>query len=410
MVSRDLTLIASILGTAFWAVGVGTSLAVEPMPQRQTAVPVPGDVEKIDDFDTAVSLARQAFLDAVETKKDLERAAQKGAVVQPESVSKLKSSLANSLNDAVKYFELAFTLVKTAEDKKNLPQVRYLYAHVNLNLKKHYEAAVLAEFVARTTEKDDPLALDSAYLAMAAYAQAFNESKASNDQKDEDLNMVIRASNFIAERWPSSEKANDAYMMLGQMFSVQKKPAESAMWYGKVPETDPIYAQAQLAAGQAYRTAYVRAGRMIAAERPSAEQLAAWQESAQEHLRVGIQELTETIPDKASSPEVLILAKLTLAEISYEQGRNDEAKKLLLDAPRPIVEAVAVADEAMRTESSRHFAIVTHVLIFGVFVAEKDFDAARRALKTAVKIANAGGKEFAHWSELLVEMEKRLGK
>ena len=68
------------------------------------------------------------------------------------------------------------------------------------------------------------------------------------------------------------------------------------------------------------------------------------------------------------------------------------------------------ADEAMRTESSRHFAIVTHVLIFGVFVAKKDFDAARRALKTAVKIANAGGKEFAHWSELLVEMEKRQVK
>ncbi len=331
MVSRDLTLIASILGTAFWAVGVGTSLAVEPIPQRQTAAPVPGDVKKIDDFDTAVRLARQALLDAVETKKDLERATKKGAVVQPEIVAKLKASLANSLNDAVKYFELAFTLVETAEDKKNLPQARYLYAHVNMNLKKHYEAAVLAEFVARTTEKDDPLALDSAYLALAAYVQSFNETK-SNDQKGEDLKMIIRASNSISERWPSSEKANDAYMMLGQMFSVQKKPAESAMWYGKVPETDPKYAQAQLAAGQAYRTAYVGASRMIAVERPNTEQLAAWQKSAQDHLRVGIQKLTETIPDNAPSPEVLIHAKRTLAEISYEQERSAEAKKLLLDA------------------------------------------------------------------------------
>ena len=68
------------------------------------------------------------------------------------------------------------------------------------------------------------------------------------------------------------------------------------------------------------------------------------------------------------------------------------------------------ADKAMRIESGRRFAIVTHVLIFRVFVAEKDFDAARRALKTAVKIANAGGKEFAHWPELLVEMEKWLLK
>lgn len=68
------------------------------------------------------------------------------------------------------------------------------------------------------------------------------------------------------------------------------------------------------------------------------------------------------------------------------------------------------ADDAMRTESGRPFAIVTHVLIFRVFVAEKDFDAVRWALKTTVRIANAGGKEFSHWSELLVEMEKWLLK
>ncbi len=411
MDSRDLTLVASILLTAFSTAITGTSAAVDPMPQQQAAVPAPSDLEKIDDFDTAFSLARQAFLDAVETKKELEEASSKGAVGQPEIVSTLKASLANSLSDAVRYFELAFTLVKTADDKKELPQARYLYAHFNLTLKKYYEAAVLAEFVARTTEKDNPLALDSAYLAMAAFGQAFNESKASNDQKGEDLKMIIRASNFIAERWPSSDKTNDAYMMLGQMLSLQKKPAESAMWYGKVPESDPKYAQVQLAAGQAYLSAYISASRMIAAERPNPEQLTAWQELAEDYLQFGIKKLTEAIPDHAPSPEELIFAKLTLAEIFYEQRRNGEAKQLLLDAPRPIVEAVAVADEAMRPEkgiTSRLFAIKTYLLIFRVFAERREFDEARGVLKTAVKVANAGGKEFANWSKLLVELDVQL--
>lgn len=367
--------------------------------------------EKVNDFATAFSLARQAFLDAVETKKELEEATKKGAVVQPEIVAKLTASLANSLSDAVRYFELAFTLVKTADDKKELPQARYLYAHVNLNLKKYYEAAVLAEFVARTTEKDNPLALDSAYLAMAAFGQAFNESKASNDQKGEDLKMIIRASNFIAERWPSSDKANDAYMMLGQMISVQKKPAESAMWYGKVPESDPKYAQAQLAAGQAYWSAYISAGRMIAAERPNAEQLAAWQKSAQDHLRVGIKKLTDTAPKEASPPE-LIGAKMTLAQIIINQGQDAEALKLLEGEPHSVVKAVTVADEATRPETgmtSRRFAMETYKLIFRAYIGTQNLDKARETMKTLEKIAGHGGAEGgAEITELYISLGRLL--
>ena len=411
MDSRDLTLVASILLTAFSTAITGTSAAVDPMPQQQAAVPAPSDLEKIDDFDTAFSLARQAFLDAVETKKELEEASSKGAVGQPEIVSTLKASLANSLSDAVRYFELAFTLVKTADDKKELPQARYLYAHVNLNLKKYYEAAVLAEFVARTTEKDLPLALDSAYLAMAAYGQAFNESKASNDQKGEDLKMIIRASNFIAERWPSSDKANDAYMMLGQMISVQKKPAESAMWYGKVPESDPKYAQAQLAAGQAYWSAYISAGRMIAAERPNAEQLTAWQKSAQDHLRVGIKKLTDTAPKEASPPE-LIGAKMTLAQIIINQGQDAEALKLLEGEPHSVVKAVTVADEKARPEAgmtSRRFAMETYKLIFRAYIGTQNLDKARETMKMLEKIAGHGGAEGgAEITELYISLGRLL--
>ncbi len=367
--------------------------------------------EKVNDFETAFSFARQAFLDAVETKKELEDSTKKGAVVPPEIISKLNANLANSYSDAVKYFELAFTLVKTAEDKKNLPQARYLYAHVNLSLKKYYEAAVLADFVARTTEKDNTLALDAAYLAMAAFGQAFNESKASNDQKGEDLKMIIRASNLIAERWPSSDKANDAYMMLGQMIAVQKKPAESAMWYGKVPESDPKFAQAQLAAGQAYWSAYIGAGRMIAAERPNPEQLAAWQKSAQDHLRVGIKKLTDTAPKEASPPD-LIGGKMTLAQIIINQGQDAEALKLLEGDPHSVVKAVTVADEPSRPEAgmtSRRFAMETYKLIFRAYIGTQNLDKARETMKTLEKIAGHGGAEGgAEITELYISLGRLL--
>ena len=353
-----------------------------------------GKDDKINDFDTAFGLARQAFLEAGETKKEIDEAS-KSKATTPDHLAKLNAARANYLDDAEKYFGLALTLVKTDDDKKSVPQARLFYAHVKYNLKQYFEAAVLGQFVARTADKDDPLALDGAYLAMAAYVQAYNDNKAPTDQKGEDLQMIIRASNLIAQRWPSSDKANDAYMMLGQMLSVQKKPADAAMWYGKVPESDPKYAQAQLAAGQAYWSAYISAARMIAAERPNAEQLTQWQKSAQDHLRVGIKKLTDTAPKEASPPE-LIGAKMTLAQIIINQGQEAEALKLLEGEPHSVVKAVTVADETKRPAfgmTSRRFAMETYKLVFRAHVGMQSIDKARETMKKLEEIAGAGSDE-----------------
>ena len=71
---------------------------------------------------------------------------------------------------------------------------RLFYAYTNFWLRKNYEAAVLADYVARTASKDDgSLAMDGAYLAMAAFVQAFSDNKAPLDQKGEDMDLIIKA-------------------------------------------------------------------------------------------------------------------------------------------------------------------------------------------------------------------------
>lgn len=379
------------------------------MAQRVT-VKLGGKDKPPDKFDEAFGLGRLSFSNSQDLYKELEDA-RKRKPPAPEEVTKLTLDRTNELNDAARYFELALNLVKPNDDKKSVLTCRLLYAYTNFYLRKNYEAAVLAQFVARTADKDDgTTGLDAAYIAMAAFVQAYNDNKAPNDQKGEDMRLIIKASNLIAERWPSSDKANDAYMMLGRMNS--KNPAEAAGWFTKVPETDPKYPDAQLAAGQAYWTAYLNSNRLVGADKPTAEQLATWLQSSQDHLRRGIQKLAATLPKEGAAPGELIAAKMSLAQIMISQGKDADALKLLMDDPQSVLKAITVADEKQRPEAgvtSRKFATETYKLVLRAYIGTGNLEKARETMRKLEEIAAAGGAEGgAEVTELYVGLGKLL--
>ncbi|MDB5346221.1 MAG: hypothetical protein JWP89_4598 [Schlesneria sp.] len=378
--------------------------------QRMT-VKLGGKEKAPADFDTAVGLARQAFSTAQDIKKELD--AEVARKAPAEDIAKLKTDWTNELNDALHNFELAFALAKPSDAKKDLLQARLFYAYTNYWLHRNYEAAVLAQFVARTADKEDStLGLDAAYIAMAAFVQAYNENKAPIDQKTDDLKLIVKASNLIADRWPSSDKASEAEMILGRMLSVQKKPAEAALHFGKIPASDPKYPEAQLAAGQAYWTAYLSDSRKTGSDKPTPEKLADWLKSAQEHLANGIKKMTETTPKEGVPPAELIAAKMSLAQILISQGKDADSLKLMLEDPHSVVKAVQIADEANRPENgvtSRKFAMESYKLILRSYIGMGNLDKARDTMQTLEKIAAAGGVEGgAEVTELYVGLGKLL--
>lgn len=364
-----------------------------------------------NDFETANGLARQAFSTAQDIKQEIDDGIK---VKRPaEEIAKLRLDWSNELNEAARYFELALALVKPTDAKKEVAQARLFFAYANYWLHRNYEAAVLAQFVARTADKDDgTMGLDAAYIAMAAFVQAYNENKVPVDQKADDMRLIVKASNLIAQRWPSSDKANEANMMLGRMVSAQKKPAEAAVHFGKVPATDPKYPEAQLAAGQAYWTAYLGSSRITGPEKPTTEQLAGWLKSAEEHLVNGIRKMAETLPKGGAAPGELIAAKMSLTQITITQGKDAEAIKLLLDDPQSVIKAVTVADETARPETgvtSRKFATETYKLLLRAYIGTGNLEKARDSMKTLEKIAAAGGVDGgAEITELYVSLGRLL--
>lgn len=381
------------------------------MVQRLT-VKLGGKEKEPDDFNSAFGVAQQHFATAQDIRKEVDSLIKKKGPA--DEIAKLTVDWNTELKEAARYFELALRLAKPNDDKKSILKARLFYSYVNYWQKKNYEAAILAQFVARTADKDDDsIGLDAAYIAMAAYVQAYNEIKLSPDQKQEDMRLIVKACTLIADRWPSSDKANEAYMILGRMLSAQKKPAEAAVWFGKVPDSDPSYPEAQVQAGQAYWTAYIASSRNVGPDKPTPEKLAEWLKSAETHLRNGIASMAKKYPATGTAPPELIGAKMSLSQIIISQGKDAEALKLLIDDPQSVQKAVTVNDETKDREekgvTSRPFAMATYKLIFRGYIGTGNLEKARETMQKLEEIAGAGGVEGGgEVTELYVDLGKKL--
>ncbi len=369
-----------------------------------------GKDAKPESFEVAEGIAKQHFKAAQELRDELKPEKLQGKT--PEDIKKLQQDLQTEMNDAVEMFQLALNLADKNDDPKQVATARLYLAYVHFWARRNYEAAILAEFVSRTAPKDESnLAIDAAYLAMAGYVQAFNDSlKGPAELRAADLGFVIKACESIIARWPDSERANDARLMAGRMYMLNKKPLEAAAWFSKVPEVDQRFAEAQMATGQAYWDAYRMGARMPAEERPPLEQLQQYQTTAQQHLRTGINKLAATLPTEGAPPPELADAKLSLAAMLINQGQDAEAIKTLLDDPQSVVKAVRVDDEANRPEQGvqkRAFAIEVYKLLLRAYVGASQLDNARAAMATLEAIA-AKGTAGADVTELYVDLGKKL--
>lgn len=348
-------------------------------------------------FSEAFAQANAYFSDAKEARAELDLAKQQQR--NPEDIQRADQKLTLAQQDAYRMYELAVQLATKSDDSREVLDARYKLAYINMVQRRNYEAAILADFVARTASKDDgDIAQQAAYLAMAAFIQAYNEIKSSDELKQEDMRFIIRACDRLASRWPESEKANDARIQLGRMYSQLKQPVEAARWLGQVPDSDPRYAEAQLNAGQAYWSAYLTASRQPPEKRASPEQLREWQSAAEQHLKSGIARLAVSVPAASPAPLQLIGAKLSLAQIMISEGKEQDGLAWLVNEPHSVRKAIEIEDEAQRPEKgvqSRPFATEALKVLLRAYIGTNQLEEARASMRYLEQVAaGAGGSEI----------------
>lgn len=359
------------------------------------------------DFDGAFGLGRN-LVDKIKTFNN-----QIAAEKDKAKADRLRTDLDLHLQETGRILRLALELADADNDVLQVNRARFYLAYVYYLRKYSYEAAVLGEFVGKNYQQDDPTtALDAAYLAMAAYVQAYNQ--APEDQRDFEVNQMVRVCNLITSAWPESDRANDARMTLGRIYDRKKKPVEAAHWYSQVPESAPQFAAAQLAAGQAYWTAYLESAPLPEAEKPPLETLQQWQQAAEKHLRTGIEKRSQTVPEQGPITDErseLIAGKVSLAQVLVNKGDYDGAVKLLTAPPHAVFEAVAVKDESKRPEkgiTSREFASLAYQLLLRAYVGTQQIEQALQAMDRLEKIA--GGAQSEDVTAVYVQLGREIEK
>jgi cellulose synthase operon protein C len=367
-----------------------------------------GAAEEPKTFDEAFGLAQEMVTKKTKAVKTAVSAAKaKGDKAEIEKASDIYLiHIDNSVN-------LLKTALRLADENTPVTDVnlaRYYLAYMYyLGKDKHYEGAILAEFVAQNYAKDNPVqAQEAALMALALYSNAFNENQREKRKVDQTLDVTLMGdvANFLIGNWPASDRATEAKFNMGKVENILKNYETSADWYSKVPEVSAKYTEAQTNAGQAYWAAYIGASQPNA-QNPGQEKLDEWKTNAEHHLRLGIDKVTKSMPPKP--PAELTAAKVSLVQILVANSKYKEAIAVINDQPFSVADAIQVADESKRPAkggvTSVEFASLVYQLLLRCYIGDQQRDKARETMKDLEKI---GGADAAQMTERYKQLGEQL--
>ncbi|MFK7777135.1 MAG: tetratricopeptide repeat protein, partial [Gimesia sp.] len=238
---------------------------------------------------------------------------------------------------------------------------------------------------------------------LAGYLQAYNDSP--KKQRYVDNQHMESVCNLITAKWPESDRANDARIQLGNIYSQTERPAEAAKWYSQVPKTAPQYVDAQIRAGQSYWNSYLTTMARRSETKPA--NVNEWATLAEKHLRIGIAATLKSLPPTAATPENVTAAKTSLAQIVLNNGKYQEAIDILSKAPHSVLKAIHLAKGKKRPAKgvqSSQFANLVYQLQLRAYIGLQQIDLARKAMKQLEESASGTG------GESITEMYRQLGE
>ena len=150
---------------------------------------------------------------------------------------------------------LAVKLADGTGDVEKRLQARYLLAYMYTELNLHYEAGMLGAYVARNdVTPDSKRALQAAFISLSAWQNAYTE--APGNDRDGEREAFVNAASLLDTRWGAEPELDRIRFTVGQVLQIDGEHQTAGDWFAKVAEVDGKYADAQVAAGQAYWRAY----------------------------------------------------------------------------------------------------------------------------------------------------------
>ncbi len=370
---------------------------------RELQVMLKGAAIDPQDFDTAFGLAHDLFKKIKGHNETLVSA--RSDKKPPAEIKKLETARNEHLVSTREMLQTALKLVERDTPREDLDRARFYLAYVYYQQRQNYEAAVLGDYLSRHVgPKAETMALDAAAIAMASHVRSYNDSK-TDELKQQSMRLIEATATRILAKWPESARAQDTRLQLAQVYE-GKRPLEAARNYAQVDTNSEVYAEAQTRAGQQFLRAWLDGTATPAASRPDQKNLDEWLKSAESHLRSGIAKTEQTTPASVAAPELLVAAKVSLAQILNNSGKYQQTVDLLVKDPHSVVTAIQVKDETQRPDTGvqrREFASLAAQLLLRARIGLRQLPEAQQAMELLEAIAGAAE------GEAVTELYRQLG-
>ena len=276
------------------------------------------------------------------------------------AVDNLKRQKRESIAAARAAYQLALTLSDKKTDVEELNSARWYLCYFAWDAGQYYDAAVMGDFLARRYP-DSLAGRKGALVALYAYMRLYAENKAA--EKDFEASRLQDMAQYMFKAWPEGEEADEAALTLLNFAAAQKQLDKVQEYLAKVSATSPRRGQAELRAGQALWSAYLRGSQAPPDERPKQDQLDQLKKQAEETLAKGISRM-----EKAENVDATMAAAVfALAQICVETGQPDKAIEWL---ERPKMGPLTLVKSGSPL-ANQAYAIETYKLALRAFVAAR---------------------------------------
>jgi tetratricopeptide (TPR) repeat protein len=320
----------------------------------------------------------------------------------PAKLEALQKQKSDSADRAIDQLRLAISLRKGDTPLEELNAARYYLCFLSWDLGRYYDAAVLGEFLAQRFPDTLP-GRQGARIALAAYVRLYTESK-SEDRAFE-LANIQRIAELTFQRWPDQEEAEEAALTMVNFAAASQQIEKAAEYLDKISADSPRRAAAELRAGQALWSAYLRALRLPDEDRPPREKLDALKTQAQDILTRGIGRL-----DKAGAVDAnLASAAFSLAQIALDTGQTNKAIELL---EHPTYGAVTLVKANHPAVSREGFATETYKTALRAYIAAEpqQIKSAEQAMDALEKLVQGSGdaQASANLTAIYISLGRQL--
>ena len=371
----------------------------------------PGDPK---DFDTAYGNAGQLWEEVNGQNDEIRKAKAAGDLKKAKEIQESQIATAGEMT---RLYDLALKLVEPETDERMVALARLRLSYGYLLQKRFLDAAVIADHqMSKFGEEYSEMGREAGFIAMSAFDYAYSE--ADENDRDFERRMVQASAQRLVERWPESDRANDARNVVARLYWQNDELVQAAQWWDKIPQGTSQYMNAQISAGKAYWRQYVIETSQPAEERASAEDLTKWKEAAIKHLEIGLAEAEKTFPAEKPLTDDLVGAKLTLVNIRNLDGIYQSTKDGTVDAldlltkdPHSVLKAVDVPKGQERPKDpsaakSRQIASFAYQQLLRAQIGVKNLDEARKARAKLEEVA--AGEDEAALTQVFVDFGREL--